>query len=51
MFPAAKDNEFDNDRFEVEVSLAPGTWFVECKVSGKMHKKPDVLDDWKITVP
>jgi hypothetical protein len=50
MFAAEKEDEFDDDRFEVEVRLEPGTWLVEFKVSGKMHKEPDLVSGWKITV-
>lgn len=50
MFSAANKGDSDDEQFEAEIVLEPGTRVVEFKVSGRMHEKPDVLSDWIITI-
>jgi ankyrin repeat protein len=49
MFPAAESGD-DDEEFEAEICLERGTSMIDLQVSGRMHREPDVLSDWKINV-
>ena len=51
IFPAQTESDSDEDEFEAEIDLIAGTWILEFSVSGRMHKEPDILSDWKIKIP
>lgn len=50
MFPAETSEDTEAVLFDADTSLVRGSWFVNFKVAGMMHDKPDILKDWSVIV-